>query len=137
VDPLVIGAYIWLESEFDPRQDFVRGKRRALGLGSVQAQDYPKYTRSQLLEPELNVKLTTAEFARKWRPQDMAGTVMDVWYPAWRRLVALGRPVPVIRSPEVYTQAIANRYYALQEIDAHFPERARPGQGHLQGRRYH
>ncbi|MEB3285753.1 MAG: hypothetical protein VKN33_10750 [Candidatus Sericytochromatia bacterium] len=125
IDPLVLGAYIWLESEFNPRQNYVRGRRRALGLGSVQAQDYPRYTRRQLLDPELNVKLTAAEFAQKWHPQDMVGTVMDVWYPAWRRLVARGRPVPVIKSPDVYTQAIANRYYALKEIDVHFPEGGR------------
>lgn len=129
VDPLVVGAYIWLESGFDPRQDYARGKRRALGLGSVQAQDYPRYTRSQLLDPDLNVQLTVAEFAQKWRPHDMVGTVMDVWYPAWRRLVALGRPVPVIKSPEVYTQAIANRYHALREIDAHFPDGPRRTSG--------
>ncbi|MEB3329073.1 MAG: hypothetical protein VKQ33_07560 [Candidatus Sericytochromatia bacterium] len=119
VDPFVVGAYIWVESEFDPRQDYVRGPRRAIGLGSVQATDHPGLSVAALMEPRRNVELTVREFADKWRPNDMRGTVMDVWYPAWRRMVAVGRPLPVIRTPGVYVQAIANRYYALREIDQH------------------
>ncbi|MEB3195702.1 MAG: hypothetical protein VKP62_00720 [Candidatus Sericytochromatia bacterium] len=119
IDPLVVGAYIWLESEFDARQYYVRGSKCAVGLGSLQSREYPHLSTRELMDPSLNVKLTVGEFSRKWRPHDMVGTVMDVWYPSWRRLVAHGRPVPVIRSPQVYAQAIANRYYALREIDAH------------------
>lgn len=117
VDPFVLGAYIWVESEFDDRQDYVRGPRRALGLGSVQAQDHRRYTAAQLFDPALNVDITAREFKAKWRPTDMFGTVMDVWYPAWRRLARRGEPLPVLKRPDVYVQAIANRYYALREID--------------------
>ena len=123
VDPFVVGAYIWVESEFDPHQDYVRGAKRAIGLGSVQATEHPGESVEALMAPRRNVELTVREFADKWRPNDMGGTVMDVWYPAWRHLVASGRPVPVIREPGVYVQAIANRYYALREIDQHL----RPG----------
>lgn len=122
VDPYVLGAYIWVESEFDARQDYVRGPRRALGLGSVQAQDHRRYTADQLMDPSLNVDITAREFKAKWRPNDMFGTVMDVWYPAWRRLARRGEPLPVLKRPDVYVQAIANRYYALREID----QRLRP-----------
>jgi hypothetical protein len=118
IDPYVLGAYIWVESEFDAGQDYVRGPRRALGLGSVQAQDHRRYTPAQLKDPALNVDLTAREFKAKWRPTDMFGTVMDVWYPAWRRLAARGEALPVMKKPEIYVQAIANRYYALREIDA-------------------
>jgi hypothetical protein len=119
VDPFVVGAYIWVESEFDPQQDYVRGPKRAIGLGSVQATEHPGISVAALMDPRRNVELTVREFADKWRPNDMRGTVMDVWYPAWRHVVAAGRPLPVIQAPEVYVQAIANRYYALREIDQH------------------
>lgn len=119
VDPFVLGAYIWVESEFDAHQDYVRGPRRALGLGSVQAQDHRRYTAAQLMDPDINVDLTAREFKAKWHPSDMFGTVMDVWYPAWRRLAKRGEPLPVLKRPDVYVQAIANRYYALREIDQH------------------
>lgn len=122
IDPYVLGAYIWVESEFDDRQDYVRGPRRALGLGSVQAQDHRRYSAAQLMDPALNLDITAREFKAKWRPTDMFGTVMDVWYPAWRRLARQGEPLPVLKRPEVYVQAIANRYYALREID----QRLRP-----------
>lgn len=117
IDPYVLGAYIWVESGFDERQDYRRGHRRALGLGSVQAQHNRRYTAAQLMDPTLNVDLTAREFKARWRPNDMFGTVMDVWYPAWRRLARQGEPLPVLKRPEIYVQAIANRYYALREID--------------------
>lgn len=117
VDPFVIGAYVWLESGFDPNQDYRRGRLRALGLGSVQAGDYPQYRVGQLLEPTLNLKLTAKEFSNSWQPADMTGTVMDVWYPAWRTHARHGWVLPVVRTPQVYVQAIANRFYALKEID--------------------
>lgn len=127
VDPFVIGAYIWVESNFDPRQDFANATAHAIGLGSVQPADYHyKYTESQLMDPWLNVTLTAREFRQKWHPKDLAGTVMDVWYPAWRRRVAAGEHIPVVRYPEVYVQAVANRYYALQEIDRRLHPIARP-----------
>jgi hypothetical protein len=127
VDPFVVGAYIWVESEFDPKQDYVRGPKRAIGLGSVQATEHPRLTIAEMMEPRRNVELTVREFAEKWHPNDMRGTVMDVWYPAWRHMVARGRPLPVIRAPEVYVQAIANRYYALREIDQHLRPVRRAG----------
>ncbi|MFP5504523.1 MAG: hypothetical protein ACLGIN_18715 [Candidatus Sericytochromatia bacterium] len=125
IDPYVLGAYIWVESEFDERQDYTRGPHRAIGLGSVQAQYNKRYTVPQLMDPYLNLTLTAKEFSEKWDPDDMSGTVMDVWYPAWRRLKAKGEKIPVIKTPRVYVQAIANRYYALQEIDQRL-KRGRP-----------
>lgn len=120
IDPYVLGAYVWLESEFDPRQDYRKGDMRAVGLGSVQAQDHRRYSVSQLMDPALNLRLTASEFRAKWHPRDMAGTIMDVWYPAWRKRVAAGHRIPVVKTPGVYVQAIANRYYALQELDRRF-----------------
>lgn len=120
IDPYVLGAYVWLESEFNPRQNYARGDMRAIGLGSVQAQDHPGYSVADLMDPGLNLKLTAHEFRAKWRPHDMGGTIMDVWYPAWRRRVAAGERIPVVHTPGVYIQAIANRYYALQELDRRF-----------------
>lgn len=118
IDPYVLGAYVWVESRFDEKQNYKRGKAHAIGLGSVQAPDYRRYTIKQLMDPKLNLKLTAKEFRYRWKPNDMAGTVMDVWYPAWRRLQARGEAIPVIKTPETYVQAIANRYYALRDIDA-------------------
>jgi hypothetical protein len=115
IDPHVLGAYVWVESGFNPKQDYRRGKLRALGLGSVQATDYKRYTSRELQDPALNLTLTAKEFHWRWHRNDVAGTVMDVWYPAWRKLG--GKPVPVIRTPGVYLQAIANRYEALCRID--------------------
>ena len=119
IDPYVLGAYVWVESAFDARQDYRANGKRALGLGSVQATDHRRYPVATLMDPYFNLTLTAKEFKSKWKPHDMSGTVMDVWYPAWRRLVAKGRRIPVVKSPSVYVQAIANRYYALQEIDRH------------------
>lgn len=116
IDPHVLGAYVWVESGFNPMQNYKHGKLRAVGLGSVQAQDYPGYSLKQLEDPALNLTLTAREFRRKWHRKDMAGTVMDVWYPAWRRKPK--KPLPVIDSPGVYLQAIANRYEALCRIDS-------------------
>ncbi|MDB5097026.1 MAG: hypothetical protein JWM80_1447 [Cyanobacteria bacterium RYN_339] len=127
VDPFVIGAYIWVESNFDPHQDFANSRAHAIGLGSVQPADYRyKYSEAQLMEPYLNVTLTAKEFREKWHPNDLSGTVMDVWYPAWRRRQARGERLPVVQYPEVYVQAIANRYYALQEIDRHLILKGKP-----------
>lgn len=120
VDPYVIGAYIWVESNFDPHQDYAADDHLAIGLGSVQPADYHwRYTERQLMDPWLNVILTSREFKSKWRPHDMGGTVMDVWYPQWRRRVAHGQRIPIVHFPEVYIQAVANRYYALKDIDEH------------------
>jgi hypothetical protein len=115
IDPHVLGAYVWVESGFNPKQDYRRGKRRALGLGSVQAQDYRRYSLKELQDPALNLTLTAKEFRWRWHRNDVAGSVMDVWYPAWRNLD--GKPVPVIKSSAVYLQAIANRYEALCRFD--------------------
>lgn len=125
VDPYVLGAYVWVESAFDPHQDYAAGGMRAIGLGSVQAQDHRRYSVGQLMNPELNLSLTAREFKACWRPQDMAGTVMDVWYPSWRRRLAQGRGIPVVGHPSVYVQAIANRYHALRRLDASRHEAAR------------
>jgi hypothetical protein len=127
VDPFVIGAYIWVESNFDPHQDYANETAHAIGLGSVQPADYHyRYSEAQLMDPWLNVTLTAKEFRQKWHAKDLAGTVMDVWYPAWRRRVAQGEHLPVVRYPHVYVQAVANRYYALQEIDRRLTPVARP-----------
>jgi hypothetical protein len=115
IDPHVLGAYVWVESGFNPNQDYRHGKLRALGLGSVQAQDFPQYTAKQLKEPRLNLTITAREFKAKWKQHDMFGTVMDVWYPAWRRLDP--KKIPVIGQPSTYVQAIANRYDVLCRLD--------------------
>ncbi|HEY9722288.1 MAG TPA: hypothetical protein V6D47_09750 [Oscillatoriaceae cyanobacterium] len=120
IDPYVLGAYVWVESGFNAKQDYSHDGFRAIGLGSVQATDHPKCTLHTLQDPYTNLCLTAQEFSEKWTPHDMAGTVMDVWYPAWRRKLAHGEDIPVVQSPDVYVQAIANRYYALREIDSHF-----------------
>ena len=123
IDPYVLGAYVWVESSFNARQNYDNNDKTALGLGSVQATDHRKYTSKQLQEPYLNLTLTAREFKSKWHPHDMFATVMDVWYPAWRKRVARGMHIPVVRTPDSYVQAVANRYYALREID----ERLHPG----------
>lgn len=126
IDPFVLGAYVWVESEFDPNQDYTNGRKRALGLGSVQATDFRQYTPAQLKQPHLNLTLTAKEFAHKWNSRDMFGTVMDVWYPRWRQRMAAGERLPVVKTPHTYVQAIANRFYALQEIDRHLKPVRRP-----------
>lgn len=120
IDPYVLGAYVWVESGFNPHQDYSDDGCRAIGLGSVQATDHPGCTLATLQDPYTNLCLTAQEFSQKWTPHDMAGTVMDVWYPAWRRRLARGEGIPVVHTPDAYVQAIANRYYALREIDSHF-----------------
>lgn len=128
VDPYVVGAYIWLESGFDPKQDYANDTHHAIGLGSIQPGDYQyRYSEKQLMDPWLNAMLTAHEFKLNWHPHDIAGTVMDVWYPSWRKRAAQGQALPVVQAPEVYVQAIANRYYALREIDEHLvPKRMAP-----------
>jgi soluble lytic murein transglycosylase-like protein len=123
IDPYILGAYVWVESKFDPRQDYSANGKRALGLGSVQATDHRKYSPEKLKEPYLNLTITAKEFRSRWKPNDMFGTVMDVWYPNWRRKVAIGKHIPVVKTPHVYVQAIANRYYALKEIDSRLHSR--------------
>jgi soluble lytic murein transglycosylase-like protein len=119
IDPYVLGAYVWVESKFDPRQDYSANGKRALGLGSVQATDHRRHSAERLKDPYFNLTITAKEFRSRWKPHDMFGTVMDVWYPAWRRKAASGQRIPVVKTPKVYVQAIANRYYALKEIDRH------------------
>jgi hypothetical protein len=118
IDPYVLGAYVWVESKFDANQDYAANGKRALGLGSVQATDHRRYSIQKLKDPYFNLTITAKEFRHRWKPNDMFGTVMDVWYPAWRRRAAQGRQLPVVKTPRVYVQAIANRYYALKEIDS-------------------
>lgn len=128
INPFVLGAYIWLESGFDPDQDYKHNKLRAIGLGSVQPSDYPWYSLKELAKPELNLKLTAREFRHKWKPHDMAATVMDVWFPRWRVHMAAKKPIPVVGTPRAYVQAIANRYFALQRIDGRlFPPKVELG----------
>jgi hypothetical protein len=109
IDPYVLGAYCWVESGFDPEQDYSNGDKRALGLGSVQATDHPGIDPDRLQEPYTNLTITAREFRRKWRPHDMFGTVMDVWYPAWRS----GRRIPNLGNAFGYMQLFSNRYFAL------------------------
>ena len=89
----------------------------------MQATDHPRRSVEALKDPYLNLTITAKEFRHRWKPHDMAGTVMDVWYPSWRRRVAKGQRIPVVKTPGTYVQAIANRYYALQEIDRHMRHR--------------
>lgn len=112
LDPAILGAYVWTESNFDPHQYNASGGMIAVGLGSVQAQDYPQFTVKQLWDPALNMKLTAREFKDKWNPQDMFGTVMDVWYPAWRS----GRAIPHMGNAFGYVQLFSNRYFILLDL---------------------
>lgn len=137
IDPYVLGAYVWLESEFNPKQDYVNGPKRALGLGSVQATDFPQFSVQQLQQPHLNLTLTAKEFRHKWNSRDMYGTVMDVWYPRWRKRVASGEKLPVVKTPGTYVQAIANRFYALQDIDRHLRPSRPLGKPFYQSRPVH
>lgn len=116
LDPAILGAYVWTESNFDTNQ--LTGERGlyAVGLGSVQAQDHPELGptlegRIQRLQqdPKLNLTLTAREFRSRWKPDDMFGTVMDVWYPAWRS----GRRIPHLGSAFGYMQLFSNRYFSL------------------------
>lgn len=119
MDPAILGAYVWTESNFDANQYNASGGLIAVGLGSVQAQDYPSLggsldERVKRLQKDtrLNLKLTAKEFRSKWNPQDMFGTVMDVWYPAWRD----GRAIPHMGNAFGYMQLFSNRYFVLLDM---------------------
>lgn len=119
LDPVILGAYIWTESNFDTNQYTAARGLHAVGLGSVQAQYFPhlgatmpeRIKRLQQ-DPKLNLTLTAREFKAKWNPQDMFGTVMDVWYPAWRR----GGRIPNLGNAFGYMQLFSNRYFLLLEL---------------------
>ncbi len=119
LDPAILGAYVWTESNFDTHQYYAARGLHAVGLGSVQAQDHPALgptiaLRVQRLQqdPRLNLTLTAREFRSRWNPQDMFGTVMDVWYPAWRT----GRRIPSLGDAFGYMQLFSNRYFILLDI---------------------
>lgn len=119
LDPAILGAYVWTESNFDTRQYYAARGLHAVGLGSVQAQDHPSLgptiaIRVQRLQddPRLNLDLTAREFKARWNPQDMFGTVMDVWYPAWRT----GRRIPSLGNAFGYMQLFSNRYFMLLDL---------------------
>lgn len=119
IDPLILGAYVWTESNFDTRQDTRARGKIAVGLASIQAQDYGRLggaleDRVERLkrDPYLNLTLAAKEFKARWNPEDMFGTVMDVWYPAWRRQ---GR-IPNMGTAYAYVQLFSNRYFLLMTI---------------------
>jgi hypothetical protein len=119
LDPAILGAYVWTESNFDTRQLNASGNLCAVGLGSVQAQDYPalggsmsERIRRLQTDPRLNLTLTAREFKSRWNPKDMFGTVMDVWYPAWRQ----GRRIPHLGDAFGYMQLFSNRYFLLLDM---------------------
>lgn len=119
IDPLILGAYVWTESNFDTQQDTRRRGLVAVGLTSVQAQDHAWLgkdleTRVARLkrDPHLNLTLAAREFKRSWKEDDMFGTVMDVWYPAWRR----GGRIPNLGTAYGYVQLFSNRYFLLMTI---------------------
>lgn len=119
IDPLILGAYVWTESNFDARQDTRARGKIAVGLASIQAQDYahlglPLEARVERLkrDPYLNLTLAAKEFKARWKPDDMFGTVMDVWYPAWRRK---GR-IPNLGTAYAYVQLFSNRYFLLMNV---------------------
>ena len=119
LDPAILGAYVWTESNFDHRQRYEARGLCAVGLGSVQAQDHPelgatldaRVARLQA-DVDLNLAITAREFKARWNPQDMFGTVMDVWYPAWRT----GRRIPALGDAYAYVQLFSNRYFILLDI---------------------
>ncbi len=119
IDPLILGAYVWTESNFDTRQDTRARGLVAVGLTSVQAQDHKRLggTLEERVErlkrdPYLNLTLAAREFKSRWNPDDMFGTVMDVWYPAWRRN---GR-IPNLGTAYAYVQLFSNRYFLLMNV---------------------
>lgn len=119
LDPAILGAYVWTESNFDTNQYYAARGLHAVGLGSVQAQDHPSLGptiafRVKVLQedPRLNLTLTAREFKGRWNPEDMFGTVMDVWYPAWRS----GRRIPSLGNAFGYMQLFSNRYFILLDI---------------------
>lgn len=119
IDPLILGAYVWTESNFDSRQDTRARGKIAVGLASIQAQDYtslggPLEALVERLkqDPHLNLTLAAREFKARWNPDDMFGTVMDVWYPAWRKK---GR-IPNLGTAYAYVQLFSNRYFLLMTV---------------------
>lgn len=119
LDPVILGAYVWTESNFDTNQYTAARGLHAVGLGSVQAQYFPSLgatmperVRRLQQDPKLNLTITAREFKAKWNPQDMFGTVMDVWYPAWRR----GGTIPNLGNAFGYMQLYSNRYFLLLEL---------------------
>lgn len=119
LDPAVLGAYVWTESNFDARQLTEDDGLCAVGLGSVQAQDHPELGRTMAErihrlqdDPALNLDLTAAEFQAHWNPADMFSTVMDVWYPAWRA----GNHIPHLGDAFGYMQLFSNRYFLLLDL---------------------
>jgi hypothetical protein len=119
LDPAILGAYVWTESNFDTKQLTRDGSLIAVGLGSVQAQDYAwigKSLKDRIHrlqdDPALNLSLTALEFKAKWNPQDMFGTVMDVWYPSWRN----GQRFPNLGNAFGYVQLFSNRYFMLLQL---------------------
>ncbi|HEY9721442.1 MAG TPA: hypothetical protein V6D47_05485 [Oscillatoriaceae cyanobacterium] len=118
LDPAILGAYVWTESDFDTHQLTEDDGLCAVGLGSVQAQDHPELgsmaerIRRLQDDPALNLDLTAAEFATRWNPQDMFSTVMDVWYPAWRA----GNHIPHLGDAFGYMQLFSNRYFLLLDL---------------------
>lgn len=119
IDPLILGAYVWTESNFDTNQDTRRRGLIAIGLTSVQAQDHPRLGRDlearvALLkrDPYLNLTLAAREFKSRWKQDDMFSTVMDVWYPAWRK----GGRIPNLGTAYGYVQLFSNRYFLLMTI---------------------
>ncbi|MNY03199.1 hypothetical protein D3C86_1358050 [compost metagenome] len=119
IDPLILGAYVWTESNFDTNQDTRRRGLVAVGLTSVQAQDHPwlgadlevRVARLKR-DPHLNLTLAAREFKSRWKQEDMFGTVMDVWYPAWRK----GGRIPNLGTAYGYMQLFSNRYFLLMTI---------------------
>lgn len=118
IDPLILGAYVWTESNFDTRQETRQHGLIAVGLTSVQAQDFrhigPLSQRISRLkgDPYLNLTLAAREFKAHWNAKDMFGTVMDVWYPAWRRRDR----IPNLGTAYGYVQLFSNRYFLLMTI---------------------
>jgi hypothetical protein len=41
IDPYVLGAYVWVESDFNPRQNYANDDHQAIGLSSVQRAGSP------------------------------------------------------------------------------------------------
>lgn len=119
IDPLILGAYVWTESNFDSGQETRQHGLIAVGLASIQARDYAslggtlegRIARLQR-DPALNLTLAAREFRARWNPRDMFGTVMDVWYPAWRRVGT----IPHWGHAFGYLQLFSNRYFMLMRI---------------------
>ncbi len=105
----VTAAYCWQEGA-DPRQDFRAGSMRAIGLCSVQAQDYPGYSIRQLLDPVLNIRLTLREMLTRWTG-DPVTTATDTFLPRWR---VFGGPAGQWSGPAEYQRALRARIRLLE-----------------------